>query len=60
MIIDVETVVSDEVLLLLNPGFFLSVLTMMYHLYGTDAMLEKLLRIVVQEKITILSDTLCS
>ena len=27
MIIDVETVVSDEVLLLLNPGFFLSVLT---------------------------------
>ena len=59
MIIDVETVVSIEVLLLLNPGFFLSVLTMVYHLYGTDAMLEKLLRIVVQEKITILSYTLC-
>lgn len=32
---------------------------LMYHLYGTDAMLEKLLRIVVQEKITILSYTLC-
>lgn len=43
MIIDVKTVSSDEVLLLLNPrGFPISFDYMMYRLYGTDVMFQKL------------------
>ena len=60
MIIDVETVVSIEVLLLLNPGFFLSVLTDVSPLwYWCDAW-ETLENSCAREDNNFVIHTLCS